>query len=67
MSCEICGRGACTRSFHSLEAQEAFDNPPNVTKEAEEYMRDVIEAALGERESRRVSGMALDAGDYPLD
>lgn len=26
MSCEICGRGACTRSFHSLEAQEAFDN-----------------------------------------
>lgn len=25
MSCEICGRGACTRSFHSLEDQELFD------------------------------------------
>ena len=26
MSCEICGRGSCTRSFHSIEAQEEFDN-----------------------------------------
>ena len=25
MSCEICGRGACTRSFHSLKEQEEFD------------------------------------------
>lgn len=25
MSCEICGRGACTRSFHSLEDQDRFD------------------------------------------
>ena len=25
MSCEICGRSSCTRSFHSLEAQEEFD------------------------------------------
>lgn len=22
MSCEICGRGSCMRSFHSLEEQE---------------------------------------------
>ena len=28
MSCEICGRGSCTRSFHSLEAQEEFDMTP---------------------------------------
>lgn len=27
MSCEICGRGSCTRSFHSLAAQDEFDNP----------------------------------------
>ena len=25
MSCEICKRGACTRSFHSIEEQERFD------------------------------------------
>ena len=33
MSCEICGRSSCTRSFHSLEEQEAFDNIANVVKE----------------------------------
>ena len=27
MSCEICGRSSCTRSFHSLEDQEKHDNP----------------------------------------
>jgi hypothetical protein len=26
MSCEICGRGNCTRSFHSLESQREFDS-----------------------------------------
>lgn len=26
MSCELCGRGSCTRSFHSLHDQEDFDN-----------------------------------------
>jgi predicted RNase H-like nuclease (RuvC/YqgF family) len=25
MSCEICGRNSCTRSFHSIEEQEAHD------------------------------------------
>lgn len=25
MSCEICGRGDCCRSFHSLGEQERFD------------------------------------------
>lgn len=25
MSCEICGRGNCTRLFHSLEEQYSFD------------------------------------------
>ena len=25
MSCEICGRNNCTRSFHSLEEQEEYD------------------------------------------
>ena len=26
MACELCGRGSCTRSFHSIKDQEAFDN-----------------------------------------
>ena len=26
MACEICGRSSCTRSFHSLQDQEDFDN-----------------------------------------
>ena len=26
MSCEICGRSNCTRSFHSLESQSEFDD-----------------------------------------
>lgn len=26
MSCEICGRGACMKSFHSLEEQENYDS-----------------------------------------
>lgn len=25
MSCRICGRYACTESFHSIEAQEEFE------------------------------------------
>ena len=25
MSCEICGRGSCTRSFHSSDEQARFD------------------------------------------
>jgi hypothetical protein len=25
MSCYICGRGACTPSFHSIDEQEAFE------------------------------------------
>jgi len=25
MSCEICGRNSCTKSFHSVEAQQDFD------------------------------------------
>jgi len=29
MSCEICGRNSCTRMFHSLKAQEEFDEQHN--------------------------------------
>ena len=33
MSCEICGRSSCTKSFHSLEEQENFDNVADEIKE----------------------------------
>jgi myosin heavy subunit len=28
MACEICGKNSCSRSFHSLQAQEDFDKQP---------------------------------------
>ena len=33
MSCEICGRSNCTRSFHSFEEQSSFDNIADSIKE----------------------------------
>lgn len=41
MACEICGRSSCTRSFHSLEAQEEFDKV-NKTDEIKEKLRRII-------------------------
>ena len=39
MSCEICKRGACTRSFHSLEERVNFDN---VADSIKERMRNIL-------------------------
>ena len=33
MSCEICGRSNCIRSFHSLESQEEFDDVDDGVKD----------------------------------
>ena len=33
MSCEICRRGNCTKSFHSLEEQEQFNDVADGIKE----------------------------------
>lgn len=33
MSCEICGKSSCTRSFHSLESQEEFDDVADKVKD----------------------------------
>lgn len=46
MGCEICGRGACTRSFHTLQDQEEFDQV-NKTDEIKERLRNIIEKQLG--------------------
>jgi hypothetical protein len=34
MACEICGRNACTRSFHSIEDQSDFDGKVDILKES---------------------------------
>ena len=33
MSCEICGRGSCSKSFHSLDEQQEFDSAVDPVKE----------------------------------
>ena len=33
MSCEICGRGNCVASFHSIEEQQSFDDIADNIKE----------------------------------
>ena len=49
MSCEICGRGGCTRSFHSLESQEEFDNKADEVKErAREVLENKVDRLKGE-------------------
>lgn len=41
MSCEICGRNSCTRSFHSLREQEAFDSRQGMSSDVEELRIDL--------------------------
>ena len=45
MSCVICGRNSCTRSFHSLEEQEEFDKTYKV-EETENRIKDLIERKI---------------------
>lgn len=33
--CEICGKSSCTRSFHSLEAQEKFDRRKEMSNDVD--------------------------------
>ncbi len=39
MGCEICNRNSCTKSFHSIEEQNDFDN---VADEVKDRMREVL-------------------------
>lgn len=45
MSCEICGRSSCTRSFHSIEAQEDFDARKEMSDDVETLRCDELLAA----------------------
>jgi len=58
MECEICGRGACTRNFHSLEEQEEFDRV-NKTDEIKERLRNIIE-----RQVNRLKGDYIEDDYY---
>lgn len=43
MACEICGRNSCTRSFHALDEQIAFDE---VADSAKNRMKDVLKRQI---------------------
>ena len=45
MSCEICVKNSCCRSFHSLAAQESFDSQPKDLNAANERIAE-LEAEL---------------------
>lgn len=47
MSCEICGRGSCTRSFHSIEAQEEFDERQSMSDDVG-TLREELQSARAE-------------------
>lgn len=42
MACEICGRGACTRCFHSLDEQERFDKKQEMSSDVDELREEII-------------------------
>lgn len=44
MTCRICGRSTCTESFHSIEAQEEFED------------MNAYEEAKGAAESEEIDG-----------
>lgn len=43
MSCEICGRGACVRSFHSIEAQERFEAKQAMSDDVDDLREEIID------------------------
>jgi hypothetical protein len=58
MGCEMCGRGNCTRSFHSLEEQQEFEKV-NKTDEIKERLRNNIE-----RQVNRLKGDYIEDNYY---
>ena len=61
MGCEICGRSACTRSFHSLESQEEFDEKmkeANVDRIKENIKNSIL------RQINRLSGEYINEREY---
>jgi len=53
MSCEICGKSSCTRSFHSLEEQDNFDEIADEVKARAQHQ---IEYRLDRLEYTEIEG-----------
>ena len=41
MTCEICKRSSCTRSFHSIEEQERYDARQEMSGDIDELREDL--------------------------
>jgi len=53
MSCEICGRGSCIKSFHSTEEQENFDN---IADDIKDRAKDYINHRLNRLDYEYIDG-----------
>ena len=42
MACQICGRNSCTRSFHSLEDQERFDEKQTMSSDVDDLRDEIL-------------------------
>ena len=53
MACEICGKNSCTRSFHSIEVQESFDE---IADNVKDRMRSTLKNRIDRLEDRNPEG-----------
>jgi len=53
MSCEICGRNSCVKSFHSLEEQSDFDN---IADDIKDRMRSYLSNKINRLSCYEVEG-----------
>lgn len=67
MSCEICGKGSCTSSFHSIEDQESFDN---VADKVKDRLKEQISSKLNRLNYAYIDGtvwIKLDEADAAIE
>ena len=64
MSCEICGRGNCTRSFHSLEDQNSFDN---IADDIKDKMRNHLASKIDRLDYEEINGFTYIRLDEAID
>ena len=61
MGCEICGRSSCTKSFHSLDEQDNFDNVADEIKErAKRIISNKVNHLTGNYDENDVYWVRLD-------
>ena len=59
MSCEICGRSNCSKSFHSRESVDEFDN---IADDVKDRMRNVLISKINRLEPYLVCEDKADVG-----